>query len=173
MRALTLLRTKSIAARCVLCLVSGAIYAAAFAPWSAHLWGLTALLLGLGLIVSAQRPAQAAFFGFLFALAAFTIGLEWSVRSMHEFGRLPFAQGASMDRTCAHAYSCRMASRSWGTGLWLADAGFGHTRHAMGIVSSIGRADGGNVCAFAFADWSGRFDDVSFQCYSPQAFGGL
>ena len=89
MRALTLLRTKSIAARCVLCLVSGAIYAAAFAPWSAHLWGLTALLFGLGLIVSAQRPAQAAFFGFLFALAAFTIGLEWSVRSMHEFGRLP------------------------------------------------------------------------------------
>ena len=89
MRTLTLFRTKSIAARCVLCLVSGAIYAVAFAPWSAHLWGLTALLFGLGLIVSAQRPAQAAFFGFLFALAAFTIGLEWSVRSMHEFGRLP------------------------------------------------------------------------------------
>ena len=78
-----------------------------------------------------------------------------------------------MDRTRADAYSFGMASRSWGIGLWLADAGFGHSRHAMGIVSAIGRADGGNVRAFAFAEWSGRLDDVSFQSYSPQAFGGL
>ena len=118
MRALTLLRTKSIAARCVLCLVSGAIYAAAFAPWSAHLWGLTALLFGLGLIVSAQRPAQAAFFGFLFALAAFTIGLEWSVRSMHEFGRLPLVLAWVGEVLLAAVCALCWAAAAW-VAIWL------------------------------------------------------
>ena len=118
MRTLTLFRTKSIAARCVRCLVSGAIYAVAFAPWSAHLWGLTALLFGLGLIVSAQRPAQAAFFGFLFALAAFTIGLEWSVRSMHEFGRLPLVLAWVGEVLLAAVCALCWAAAAW-VAIWL------------------------------------------------------
>lgn len=80
--------------------------------------GLTALLFGLGLIVSAQRPAQAAFFGFLFALAAFTIGLEWSVRSMHEFGRLPLVLAWVGEVPFAAVCALCWAAAAW-VAIWL------------------------------------------------------
>lgn len=70
-------------------LVLGVLYAGAFAPL--HLWWIGLPALAAGLVLTAHmRSAGAAFLsGFFFALGAFASGLSWTVRSMHEFGRIP------------------------------------------------------------------------------------
>ena len=86
-----LVPTRRAAAGGLLAVLLGLLYALAFAPYSQHALGFGALLFGLGLMAAADRPVRAAGWGFCFAWGSFALGLEWTVRSMHEFGRLPLA----------------------------------------------------------------------------------
>ena len=87
-------------------LVLGALYASAFAPL--HLWwvGLPALAAGLVLTAHMRRPSSAFLAGFLFAFGAFAPGLSWTVRSMHEFGRIPLP--LALLGLCALAAVCAL-----------------------------------------------------------------
>lgn len=70
-------------------LILGGIWSTGFAPLSLPLAAFAALCAGILLMAGTERIRQAVFIGGLFAFGAFLPGLSWTVRSMHEFGRLP------------------------------------------------------------------------------------
>ena len=70
-------------------LLLGAAFSTGFAPLSCPYAAFPALAAGLGLMAEEERPRGALLSVFLFAFGAFAPGLSWTLRSMHEFGRLP------------------------------------------------------------------------------------
>ncbi|WP_066459231.1 apolipoprotein N-acyltransferase [Castellaniella caeni] len=74
-------------------LVAGAIEALCFAPGPLPAWVLPFAQIGALSVLAASTwratgPRQAAFYGWLFGLAQFTVGVYWLTISMHEFGGL-------------------------------------------------------------------------------------
>lgn len=67
---------------------SGALWSLAFAPASLGAPAFAGLLAGMALAAESPGVRRPALLIFLFAFSAFLPGLDWTVRSMHEFGRL-------------------------------------------------------------------------------------
>lgn len=113
--------------------VFGAIYPLGFAPfeWRPLTW---MSLLGLFVLCRSVSPRKALGLAWLWGLAAFLFGVYWVYNSMHDFGGAPPVAAALFTLFFAMYLALYPALAMWVWRRWFADASFGRTGLALGLL---------------------------------------